>query len=277
MNPIIIILLIIISTGLLCSLHTTNEAMTKRRQTINHYVCIYAYYEKNMDYQNNLRVFLENGGIRPDVDYIFVLNGKCSVDIPDATNIKVITRKNQGYDFGAWSNALSTLERKYKRYIFINSSVNGPHRDDWLSPFMELFDDSPDVKLVGTSINIYTPIGSEPNVYPHVQSMFFILDHEALRFLLENTEVFNEQKLNTFTEIMQVVNNSEVRMSLALIENKWNINCILSKYRGLDYRNIKTDINPTSLTGDAYYPGAYFGSSIKKEDVIFYKSYRMQS
>lgn len=244
------------------------------------HVCIYAYYEKNEDYKNNLRYFLKNGGLRKDVDYIFVLNGDCTVDIPEAANIKIIKRENKGYDFGAWANALSTIKLDYEHYVFINTSVVGPYGEDWLRSFMDLFDDSPDVKLVGTSINIYTNKakwykGRESPPYPHVQSMFFVLKRDALKYLLDNTDVFNETKLNSFSNIADVVHTCEIGMSLALLSNNWNINCILPKYRGLNYRTIKHDINPTSWDGDPYYPGAYFGSTIQKEDVVFYKSYRM--
>jgi hypothetical protein len=107
--------------------------------------------------------------------------------------------------------------------------------------------------------------------------MFFVLKREALKYLLDNTDVFNETKLNSFSNIQEVIDNSEIRMSTALLSNNWNINCILSKYRGLNYRNVREDINPTSWGGDPYYPGAYFGSTIQKEDVVFYKSYRIEA
>ena len=38
-------------------------------------------------------------GILDNVDYYFILNGKCSVNIPEKSNIKVLKRENKGFDF----------------------------------------------------------------------------------------------------------------------------------------------------------------------------------
>lgn len=250
----------------------------------NRYALFYAYYEKNEEYKNNLRHFLTQGGLRDDIDYFFIINGTCSVDIPIASNITVISRENKGYDFGAWGNALAQIPLEYDYYIFINNSVIGPYlpdgQTDWLSPFMELFNDGPDIKIVGTSINIHMAYGQSLYTnttppYPHVQSMFFILDKDTVLFLLNNTDVFNEDSLNGTQNIQTVVLQCEIKMSNAILKNNWNINCILPKYRGIDYLNIKEDINTTSVNGDPYFPNAYFGETIQPTDVIFYKSYRI--
>jgi Rhamnan synthesis protein F len=216
-----------------------------------------------------LQFFLDNNGIRDDIDYFFIINGECSVEIPNLTNITIIKRENKGFDFGSWANALTVTDLSYDFYIFINSSVIGPclkNRNDWLLPFLELFSDSSDIGLVGTSIGF--------GFYPHVQSMFFILNKESIQYLINNTDVFNEEKLNSMTNINDIILNSEVGMSRAILKNGWNINCILSKYRGINYRVIKKDINSSSRHGDSYYPNAYFNKSIDRFEVIFYKSSR---
>jgi hypothetical protein len=66
----------------------------------------------------------------------------------------------------------------------------------------------------------------------------------------------------------------EVGLSQIALNNGWNINCILSKYKNLDYLNLNTDINSTSTDGDPYYPNKYFGNTINPYEVIFFKNNR---
>lgn len=254
---------------------------------------IYSYYQKNDEYVKNFEFFLKFG-IYPDIDYIFCINGReCSITIPNLPNIKIIERDNIGFDFGSYYDALKTIDiNAYKYFFFINTSVRGPFLPDnirsnikWTQPFIELL--KGDVKLVGTSINVLNfnnntnndfitqmskhiiELGYKPP-FPHVQSQMFLLDNESLNYLLSEN-LFNYSIDNDFVKTIAL---REVLMSLLILKSGWNINCILEKYRNIDYRTIKDDINPTSATGDPYYPGAYFGNSIKPYDVIFIKTNR---
>lgn len=254
----------------------------------NKYVCIYAYYEKNNDYKKNLEYFLKNGGIKPDIDYYIVINGTCTVNIPTLSNIQVIQRENKGYDFGAWQHVIKNyIKKPYDYYIFLNSSVIGPYpkNEPWLPRFLELFSTGPDVKLVGTSIAVlnnnedcflksYLDDYKNLNVLPHVQSMFFILNQEGFQYLSDIGFFDDEDKLNKENQIWYVIANKEIKLSNNILKNGWNINSILPKYRDIDYRTITHNINPTGE--DPYYPKRYFGETIQPEDVIFYKSYRLQ-
>lgn len=252
----------------------------------NKLACIYAYYEKNEDYKNNLGYFVAKG-ILPHVDYYFVVNGDtCSVDIPKAKNIKVIQRDNSGFDFGAWGEIVNNHDMSgYDHVFFLNTSVRGPFYKgkDWTKPFLALF--TKNVKLVGTSINIcrdlcydshhaLRPMGTEitrKKILPHVQSMFFVLDKDALKFLLSR-DFFKEDKEASFAEI---ISQKEIGLSSLIISKGWNINSILPKYRDIDYRVLRADINASSLDGDPYFAGAYFGDTIDPYDVIFFKSWRI--
>ena len=274
----IIILCIVVIIVILYILHK------KYNYNIQHYIespnisCVYAYYEKNEQYKNNLEYFISNGGILPFVTYYIVINGECSVSIPNLPNIIVLKRENVGYDFGAWGDALQKFQQisQCDYVFFMNTSVRGPYtqEEDWTQPFLSLFK-TPDVKLVGTSINICSQdfsafsYKSRP-VYPHIQSMFFCVDKEALHFLIKKN-IFHVPSNLSFNEL---IGEKEVGMSMHILDNNWNINCILPKYRDIDYRTIKHDINPTSHSGDAYYENAYFSGSIKPYDVLFYKNTR---
>jgi hypothetical protein len=248
-------------------------------------VCIYAYYEKDEKYKENLKFFLNNGGILDNIDYYIVINGSCSISIPKRNNITVIYRENKGYDFGAWNYCINNfINKKYDYYIFINTSVRGPYLNnkntDWLKEFLKLFN-TKDVKLVGTSINIrnkynmynkHIPLSlkkiSKYDIpYTHVQSMFFILNNEGFNYLKKN-KFFKTD----FYNFKDLIINKEWEMSQLILNNNWNINCILSKYRDYDYRTIKKNFNPSGE--DPYYKNAYFGKTIDPYEVIFFKNNR---
>ncbi len=247
----------------------------------NKYVCIFAYYEKNESYKENLNYFLKNG-IYDNIDYYIIINGKCTLNIPKKSNINIVYRENKGYDFGAWNYCVNNiLNKSYDYYIFLNTSVRGPYLDknkNWLDEYLKLFNNK-DVKLVGSSINIYynnpsffgetklLEIYGNTGPYTHVQSMFFILNKEGFEYL-KSKNFFKED----YEDFKDLVAYKEIGMSQLILRNNWNINCILSKYRDYDYRKVKHNFNPSGC--DPYWNGAYFGKSIDPYEVIFYKNNR---
>lgn len=264
---VIIILIIIVFINL-----KNKEGMNNKKLCV-----IYNYYEKDEKYKNNLLFFLDNG-ILDEVDYYFVINGDYSIEFPKKSNIKIYTRENKGYDFGAYSHVINKL-KVYDYYFFMNTSVKGPFLKDkskWYDKFLPLFNDN--VHLVGTSINICNASewcvdkNSNLNVNSHVQSMFFVVDNKFFNEL-KNEKFFNEDEINKMS-FMELVRKKEVGMSEIAINKGYNINCILSKYKDLDYLSIDKDINPTSAQGDSYYKGKYFGESIDPYEVIFFKNNR---
>ena len=286
----VIIIFILSCIILFCLFFTVSnkENILENFQTNNKYVCIYAYYEKNEKYKQNLTYFLNNGGLLEHVDYYFVINGDSSVIFPEKNNIKIIKRENIGFDFGAWSHVLNNhIDKLYDYYIFINSSVIGPYLNEnnknWLDKFMELFN-KPDVKMVGSTINIFesihlfdsnlSDIYNHGPPYTHIQTMFFILDNDAIKYL-ETKHVFDENKFNSITDIRKLITENEIALSQLILKNNWNINCIVPKYRDLDYRTLNHNIN-TSGSSDVVYPNSFFGRSLLPEEVVFYKSYRFE-
>jgi hypothetical protein len=256
--------------------------------TDNKICCLYAYYEKDNLYKQNFEYFLING-ILNNVDYYIIINGKCTVKIPVRDNIKIYERENKGYDFGAYSHAIkqiNKINKSYDYYFFLNTSVCGPYLKNsntpWTYYFLKLFNKK-NVKLVGTSINIFNynkfsnydlvKLYNKEPPFTHVQSMFFCMDNEYFNYLI-NKDFFNEDDLNNAPNISYIIAHKEFGLSQHALNNNWNINCILPKYKNIDYINLKNDINSTSNNGDAYYPGSYFGKTIDKYDVIFYKNNR---
>lgn len=250
----------------------------RKRPTRNRMCCLYNYFEKNDQYKDNFEYFLRHG-ILPTIDYYVIVNGGCSVEIPRNKNMTVYFRENIGYDFGAYSHAIKRMKQKYKFYFFINTSVRGPllgegEDPDWTSRFIGLL--GGDTRMAGTSINIHTDnlerFFGKKNVYSHVQSMFFVMD-DVVFSLLEEQDFFNEDEINGM-DLQSVIYHKEVGLSQIVLGQGWNINSILPEYKGLDYRVLDHDINPTSLSGDPYYPGAYFGGTIDPSRVIFFKNNR---
>lgn len=285
---VILGLVLVVTVGYITYYFTSNiETFT----TNNKMVCLYAYYEKDETYKNNLLFFLDNA-IIDSVDYYIIINGKSTVNIPKQSNISVIRRDNIGFDFGAYAHVINNvISTHYDYYFFINSSVRGPFYSEqykdtlWTDIFLQLFN-APDVKLVGTSINIYdadeiqlfnknynlSTIFKRNHPFPHVQSMFFCIDNEYLQYL-KSIQFFNEREI-TSQEMSSIIVNKEIGLSILALKKGWNINCLLPSYSGLDYRTITRDINPTSNDGDPYYPNCYFGKSIDKFDVVFFKTNR---
>ena len=285
MNILIILIILIICLLFILLINTTE--MYKNDDYISKKsCCLYAYYEKNESYKNNFEYFLNNG-ILDNVDYYIIINGDSTVNIPQKKNIIIYNRENKGYDFGAWSYCVNKLNKIYDYYFFINTSVSGPYLisndKPWTDYFIELFNNKI-IKVVGTSINIYSLDNfnnkklkekyKERSVYPHVQSMFFCIDNEYLNYL-KLINFFNEEECNNYTNINDIIYNKEFGLSLNALDNNWNINSILNELKNIDYINIKSDINPTSWNGDPYFPNAYFGKSINKNSVIFFKNNRL--
>ena len=235
----------------------------------NKTLCIYVVYEKNDQYRDNIRYFSKNA-ILPTVDYIFVVNGDLTVELPRGPNIRHMFRENKGYDFGAWGDALRFVNiEHYSYFMFINTSVRGPYKgqcgENWIQAFTSLI--TKDVKLAGTTINIFrlNPIK------PHVQSMNFATDKEGLALLMKEGIFDPVPETYSFNDLIY---NREIRMSTKILEHGWNITCIPKKYQNINYRVIKEDINPTSINGDFHFPNRYFGRSLTKDELIFYKTER---
>ena len=162
------------------------------------YLVIYSYYETKRS-KNHLKFFINNGIYNNDeVDYIFMLNGGCSVNIPKQKNIAKIRKPNIGYDFGSWNEGLKKVNiNLYNYFIFLNDTVKGPFSSEeendflWYKSFTRLLNDR--VKLSGISINNYPflkknsgqKIKRERYRFRHVQSMIFCLDRVGLNILLK--------------------------------------------------------------------------------------------
>jgi len=236
---------------------------------------VYAYYEKNQTYVNNLLYFLENGIIQSeDIHYYIIVNGTCTIIPICQPNMTVIRRPNEGFDFGAFGSALEDMtknNKSYTHYIFINTSCRGPFMPTYVSSrWTDAFTDmlKGNVKLVGPTINLCP---KENTLRPHVQSYCFAIDHECKEFLTNNG-VFSA----SFQSIYDVIDYQELRMSSLVLDNGWNINCFVSEYRDRDYKNvINFNRRANSQFGDILFPGKLcFGRNVHPYEVMFIKTER---
>lgn len=230
---------------------------------VNNLYVVYAYFEGKPNYKINLQYFLKYGYL-PHVNYTFVINGPCTVDFPQRANITIIRRENTGFDFQGYYHGLLSLKKRNllqnnQYYLFLNCTVRGPFLPPyvtnhiyWYTPYIDLMSDS--VKLVGSTINGY--------ISPHVQTYLFVLDTEAVNYLLEK----NFFKLCKTRE--ECIKEQEIALSVQILAKGWNINCLVQEYKGLDYRNPETKF----IKDDIITSKIILGRDLTPYEVIFVKT-----
>ena len=200
-----------------------------------------------------------------NVDYIIVVNGNtCNVTLPKLPNLKVIYRDNIGFDFGGHKAALDSLYGKqYDYYFFMNSGTLGPFLPDthpkdihWTELFINKITDK--VKLVSLSI-----FPSPDNVSS--EAYFFMTDRIGLDLLITKMPLFYSCS-SKYDAI-----GSENALSRCILNNGYTIDCMLNKFKGIDWLDKKnwniTNGRPPSRKN------AYFGESINPFETIFHKWY----
>lgn len=237
-------------------------------------VIIYTYY--NSESSNiNLNFFCKNELVyHPDIDYIIVINGYTFPDdivFPDITNLKIIKRENIGFDYGGHNNALESIpiNKQYDYYFFMNSGVIGPilpfyfQKEHWSSIFIDKINDK--VKLVGTTI-VCLPHQDLGGFGPKVEGFFFMTDKIGLKLLKNEKTIFCNHK-----DKVDAIINGEYGMSKCILKNGYSIDCMLSRYKYIDWKDINNynannNIHPSRKN-------SFYGESINPYEVIFHKWY----
>tara|TARA_A100001015_G_C14972413_1_gene705720 strand:- start:756 stop:1583 length:828 start_codon:yes stop_codon:yes gene_type:complete len=191
----------------------------------------------------------------PKIDFYIIFNG-----LPNNVNYnvpiyaKTLFRKNLGFDFGAWGDALlkHNFYKRYKYFIFLNDSVNGPYVNKWPWKFIENLNKN-NIKLFGCTINALKKYKNHINA--HVQSCSFCMDKECLEYLIKVnifTENYCEGKKNKWNTIRE----KELEMSNKVLSNNWNIGCFHKYYDNIDFTNLENLVNSKNflLLGDINYP-----------------------
>lgn len=245
---------------------------------------VYHFFEKDASYRDNFLHFLVFGVV-PDLDYVFVISGNYSVDLPDLPNVRYFFTGPKRSDFGGYAQLINEgLDlSSYDHIFFINSSVRGPfvpphHTQPWFESFVEQFHG--DVGLVGSSIctlqedfrhsiNYQARYGGNPP-YSHVQTMAYVLRKEALAKLI--AEGFYRDDRDATKTL--AIEDYEIHLSQLVLKQGWNLRCLLPEFNGIDYRLPHANPNPTSTVGDPNEVLGYFGRSAHPYETIFVKTNR---
>ena len=245
-------------------------------------ICVlYHYFEASKIYLENLNFFLKNAYLE-EVDFHICISGECSAELITEKNITYHYVENKNNDYGAYCTVLPKIYNKdvYKAYFFINCSTRGPFFDSsaenkWYQPFVNLLNN--EIHLSGGSINMLSNnsrfVQDLPKIsgaYSHVQTSVYCLTSNAVAFLLDSGFYAIIKNLSK----SEVITHYEIGLSRRILQNNWNMSCLLNKYQGLDFRHNPADINPTSRKGDPLYKNAYFGKTVAPEEVIFVKTHR---
>lgn len=223
---------------------------------------VYALHE----YSEPVKMFIEKAVFKDDnVDFVFVCNNQLNITVPNY--VKVIYRENKGHDFGAWSEGLLNRSQDYDYYICVNSTVDGPYyKGDWTQVYTKPLTN--DLRLFGSTINCCTGPWCKQFPYwsgPHVQTYIFSMTHETMLYL-SSSNIFS---LTEYTsDKIQTVFEKEIGMSKKILDQGWNIGCLLPRYRNTDFRS--TNYN---WLDDLMYP-PYENMYWKRTDLVFIKGNR---
>ena len=99
---------------------------------------------------------------------------------------------------------------------------------------------------------------------PKVEGFFFLLDRVGLRLVLENGKIFYNHK-NKEDAIL----NGEYSLSKCIINHGYTIDCILEKYKNIDWYDKKNYYLNNNLHPSR--KNSYFEKSIDPFEVIFHK------
>jgi len=235
---------------------------------------LYHEYHERVEYFIKHAIFLD-----PDVDFMIINNGsETDPEIPDY--VMYFKGQNLGYDFGGWSRGLlyNDLYKEYDNFIFSNSSIMGPYlpsyfKGRWTDIYIDGLTDS--VKLFGSTINAGAIFDEkDPEVTSHVQTYIFAVNLETLNFLISK-EIFSLTKYSN--TLIDAVINKELKMSRLIIENGWNIGCLMKYYKDVDFRFLASrpsDYKP--FLDDVMYP-KFFSDKFFQNfyELVFIKGNRL--
>lgn len=235
-------------------------------------------------YNERVQYFIDNAIFKDDnTDFMIICNDLElkleSYNIPDY--VICMKRKNLGFDFGGWSEALitNTFYKNYDYFIFVNSSALGPYLPkDFKGKWTDIYINglTPFVRLFGSSINNLKAYFN----FPHVQSYIFAMEKEIVEYLIKYEIFCINNYTNTFLETIQ---NKETAMSIAILQ-QWNIGCLLPCYKNVNFmdelkknKNLSYEIyesreNEWSDTDLCY--NKYYNKLWTETDVIFIKGNR---
>ena len=211
------------------------------------------------EYNEIVKHFINKAIFKDDkVDFLLICNNENKIEIDKPDYVKIIYRKNEGYDFGGWSYGLITnnLYKNYENFIFVNSSVIGPflkpeNNSKWTDIFINGLTN--DIKIFGSSINTCCDcsfVTDRFNPASHVQSYLFSMNIDTVDFLI-NKGIFSIT--NYISDKTHVILFKEVYMSHLILKEGWNIGCLLKCYKDYDFKDLNKKIIYGNIITNQYY------------------------
>ncbi|KAF3928272.1 hypothetical protein AA313_de0208448 [Arthrobotrys entomopaga] len=220
-------------------------------------------YRETLNARKNALFFI-NHGLHDAADFVFILNGPNTINqtIPIASNIKIVHRKNECYDLGAYGEVLTAnddeLIRNYKKFIFLNASIRGPFmptwsRECWSDAYLAKV--TPETKLVGMTFNCIPKWGKR-----HVQSMILATDRAGLDALLP---IFS----TCFAGHSEAV-YGESNTTQAIFDAGYKVMAMMTAFSS------EENYAQTCKNGDILKQDGYFGGNLHPYETIFQKANR---
>ena len=249
----------------------------------------------------NFRFFLRTGfepiailhGREVPVDYIVMINGDQGTvsdqEITDAAaqrgaSLSIVKRRNHGMDFCGYHELFAgklpgvKLRHTYTYFVLLNASVRGPFlpawfKGNWIEAFLVHIDD--DCKLVGTTINCWTPMHNNWAKF-HIQSM--VLATDAVGF-----EVLLDRAMGCYDDKLVIVDKCEVAASQEMLRAGYGIKALQYSWgnyvvhmKDVGGPEVERRCNAVSYkkNGDPNFEGMYASGNVDPWEVIFFKANR---
>ncbi|GFR43780.1 hypothetical protein Agub_g4894 [Astrephomene gubernaculifera] len=240
------------SRGLLACIWASLLVWTKccHATTARENLVMYIFAPTDPEFIHNLEFFVREavlGDTRSD--YVIVVQESTdmhNVELPRLpSHARYVWHTNRCYDWGSYGWLLFTGRvdpTRYRFFFFVNCSVRGPFlppyargRVHWTEPFTSRL--VGDVKLVGSTISCEgSPLNGDFRGKwrhnPHVQSYVVATDQVGLQVLLDDGRVFHCHNTRWNT-----IYYSELGSSTAILRAGFNLDCLMTKYQGLDWRD----------------------------------------
>jgi hypothetical protein len=262
--------------------------LTQLRTTNHKILVLYHFFQKDQSYIDNFSHFLRFGYCA-DLDFLVIIAGTYSIDLPQASNIRYFFTDNDNYDFGGYAKAIQATElsKSYEFFVFVNSSARGPFlppyvQESWINVLINLFDER--VGIVGAAISLTPKDHAIAKLYhakyghnlvnqtilSHVQTTCYVLPLSSLEYLIQLGFYDSTKRLSKD----ETVRDYEIRLSQLLLANDLNLKCVLPEYNRFDYRTFSNEINSSSREGDSGFMNSYFGRTAHPYESMFIKTSR---
>ena len=212
-----------------CGLPLATEAaieIRKRPAALSGSVCLFVTHAPRRELKSHVLHHVEHL-LRAGVHVVLTVNTDlplADIDVPADLSSRlagVFVRSNQGFDFGAWSHALTLCDRSgWERLYLVNDSLVGPVTPQSFDAMMERIGKS-DADVVGLTENI------EP--IPHLQSFFLVFHRRVLA-----SSAFDDvmRHVPNLDDKGQVVDLYELRLTRTLREAGFKARALFGATRG---------------------------------------------